>query len=113
MNAVSIISFILFTGEVAFISRYKTRKENLQTSSGLLFANRNLGFLFVGGALFFTNISASQFIGENESVYTNNMTVMAWGMSSVFAMLIVSEFIMPIYLKGGNNHHTGFFGRQV
>jgi SSS family solute:Na+ symporter len=26
---------------------------------------------------------------------------MAWGMSSVFAMLIVSEFIMPIYLKGG------------
>ena len=29
------------------------------------------------------------------------MTVMAWGMSSVFAMLIVSEFIMPIYLKGG------------
>ena len=101
MNAVSIISFILFTGAVAFISWYKTRKENLQTSSGLFFANRNLGFLVVGGALFFTNISASQFIGENESVYTNNMTVMAWGMSSVFAMLIVSEFIMPIYLKGG------------
>ena len=101
MNATAIISFVLFTGAVAFISWYKTRKENLQTSSGLFFANRNLGFLVVGGALFFTNISATQFIGENESVYTNNMTVMAWGMSSVFAMLIVSEFIMPIYLKGG------------
>ena len=101
MNAISIISFILFTGLVALISWYKTRKENLKTSSGLFFANRNLGFLLVGGALFFTNISAAQFIGENESVYTNNMTVMAWGMSSVFAMLIVSEFIMPIYLKGG------------
>ncbi|MEO6730380.1 MAG: solute:sodium symporter family transporter [Ferruginibacter sp.] len=101
MNAVAIISFILFTGLVALISWYKTRNENLKTASGLFFANRNLGFLLVGGALFFTNISATQFIGENESVYVNNMTVMAWGMSSVFAMLIVSEFIMPIYLKGG------------
>src|ERR1700748_716156 len=27
------------------------------------------------------------------------MSVMAWGMSSVFAMLIVSEFFMPIYLR--------------
>lgn len=101
MNSTSIISFLLFTCAVALISWYSTRKENLQTSGGFFFANRNLGFLVVGGALFFTNISAAQFIGENESVYTNNMTVMAWGMSSVFAMLIVSEFIMPIYLKGG------------
>jgi SSS family solute:Na+ symporter len=29
------------------------------------------------------------------------MTVMAWGMSSIVAMLIVSEFFMPIYLKIG------------
>src|SRR5258708_20812158 len=29
------------------------------------------------------------------------MTVMAWGMSSIGAMLIFSEFFMPIYLKIG------------
>lgn len=101
MNAVSLLSFLLITVLVALISWYKTRKENLQTSSGLFFANRNLGFLVVGGALFFTNISAVQFIGENELVYTNNMSVMAWGLSSVFAMLVVSEFIMPVYLRSG------------
>ncbi|PUZ24408.1 solute:Na+ symporter, SSS family [Chitinophaga costaii] len=101
MNAASVLSFILFTVTVAIISWYKTRKENLQTSTGLFFANRNLGFLVVGGALFFTNISAVQFIGENELVYTNNMSVMAWGLSSVFAMLLVSEFIMPVYLRSG------------
>lgn len=101
MNVVSLLSFLLFTIAVAFISWYKTRRENLQTSTGLFFANRNLGFLVVGGALFFTNISAVQFIGENELVYTNNMSVIAWGLSSVFAMLIVSEFIMPVYLRSG------------
>ena len=101
MNATAITSFLFFTVAVAVVSWLKTRRENLQTSAGLFLANRNLGFLVVGGALFFTNISAAQFIGENESVYTGNMTVMAWGMSSVFAMLVVSEFIMPVYLRGG------------
>ena len=101
MNVGALLSFLLFTILVAVISWYKTRKENLQTAAGLFFANRNLGFLVVGGALFFTNISAVQFIGENELVYTNNMSVMAWGMSSVFAMLLVSEFIMPVYLRSG------------
>ncbi|PUZ29711.1 solute:sodium symporter family transporter [Chitinophaga parva] len=101
MNIVSLLSFLSFTIAVAFISWYKTRRENLQTSTGLFFANRNLGFLVVGGALFFTNISAVQFIGENELVYTNNMSVIAWGLSSIFAMLVVSEFIMPVYLRSG------------
>ena len=86
MNVGALLSFLLVTILVAVISWYKTRKENLQTSAGLFFANRNLGFLVVGGALFFTNISAVQFIGENELVYTNNMSVMAWGMSSIDAM---------------------------
>jgi solute:Na+ symporter, SSS family len=101
MNVGALLSFLLVTLLVALISWYKTRRENLQTAAGLFFANRNLGFLVVGGALFFTNISAVQFIGENELVYTNNMSVMAWGMSSIFAMLLVSEFIMPVYLRSG------------
>ncbi|QHS59672.1 solute:sodium symporter family transporter [Chitinophaga agri] len=101
MNVGALLSFLLVTLLVALISWYKTRRENLQTASGLFFANRNLGFLVVGGALFFTNISAVQFIGENELVYTNNMSVMAWGMSSILAMLLVSEFIMPVYLRSG------------
>src|SRR5690606_16405137 len=38
---------------------------------------------------------------ENESVYINNMSVMAWGVTSVIAMLLVSEFVLPIYFRGG------------
>lgn len=101
MNVGALLSFLIVTILVALISWYKTRNENLQTVTGLFFANRNLGFLVVGGALFFTNVSAVQFIGENELVYTNNMSVMAWGMSSILAMLLVSEFIMPVYLRSG------------
>ncbi len=55
----------------------------------------------IGSSMFLTNMSANQFIGENEFAYTTNMSVMAWGMSSVLAMLVVAEFLMPMYLRIG------------
>ena len=95
------ISFFGWTALVAGISWFKTRKQRLLTTADFFMGSRNLGFWIVGGSLFFTNMSANQFIGENESVYINNMTVMAWGMSSIVAMLVVSEVFMPLYLRIG------------
>lgn len=100
MSTTALITFIIVTFLVGVISWFKTRKHKITTSAGLFLANRTLSFTAVGSALFFTNISAAEFVGSSESVYVNNMTVMAWGVSSVFAMLLVSEFVIPIYLKG-------------
>jgi SSS family solute:Na+ symporter len=101
MNVLTILSFLFFTGIVAFVVWYKTRRQKIDTLNGLFLANRSLSFLFVGGGLLFTNINTATVIGENELVYTHNMTVMAWGVTSVVAMLLVSEFFMPIYLRTG------------
>lgn len=101
MNLTVILGFLFFTGIVALISWYKSRQKKLITLNRLFLADRNLGFLLVGGGLLFTNINTSTIIGENELVYTHNMSVMAWGMTSVLAMLLVSEFIMPMYIKLG------------
>ncbi|WP_316753079.1 solute:sodium symporter family transporter [Pedobacter gandavensis] len=100
MNVIAFSTFILVTFFVGLISWYKTRRQKITTAAGLFLANRSLTFTAVGTALFFTNISAAEFVGTAESVYVNNMSIMAWGISSVFAMVIVSEFIIPIYLKG-------------
>ena len=100
-NLVTIGSFLLFTGIIAFVAWRQARKTRVDTLSGLFLAGRSLGFLFVGGGLLFANINTATIVGENELVYTNNMTVMAWGMTSVLAMLVVSEFFMPIYLRTG------------
>lgn len=101
MNLIVISSFLFFTGMVTFVSWYKTRHSKPNTLNRLFLADRNLGFLLIGGGLLFTNINTSTIIGENELVYTHNMTVMAWGVTSVLAMLLVSEFIMPMYIKMG------------
>ncbi|WP_426585935.1 solute:sodium symporter family transporter [Mucilaginibacter sp. R-33] len=101
MNWTILTSFLFFTGVVGLLSWYKTRKNKLSTLNSFFFADRSLGFLLVGGGLLFTNINTATIIGENELAYTHNMSVMAWGMTSVLAMLLVSEFLMPMYLKLG------------
>lgn len=101
MNKYSVISFVFFTVLAALISFLRSSKGQRTTTTGFFLANRSNGFIIIGASLFFSNISSNQFIGENESVYINNMSVIGWGVSSVFAMLIVSEFFIPIYLKTG------------
>lgn len=101
MNATIFLTFLLITVSIGVISWYKIRREKANTITDFFLANRSLGFITVGSSLLFANINTVLFVGENELVYTNNMSVIAWGMTSVIAMLVVSEFIMPIYLRTG------------
>ncbi len=100
MFAVS--TFILCTLLVAYISYRKTKGEALNTSDGYFLGGRSLGWFVIGGSLFLTNMSANNFIGENEQVYIDSVAVMAWGMTSILSLIIVSEFILPIYLRNGS-----------
>ncbi len=50
MNTIALLTFLALTICVALLSWIKTRKEQLHTLSGLFFANRELGFVAVGGA---------------------------------------------------------------
>ncbi|WP_207534090.1 solute:sodium symporter family transporter [Desertivirga arenae] len=101
MNLTIVLSFVFFTFLAAFISFVKSSGSSKTTTTDFFFASRTNGYLIIGASLFFSNISSNQFIGENESVYMNNMSVIGWGITSVFAMLIVSEYFIPIYLKTG------------
>lgn len=112
MDATVAISFIACTLLVAVISWYKTRTVNLTSVSGLFLAGKNNGYLVVAGSLLLTNLSANQFIGENESVYINNLSVMAWGITSVLAILLVSEFLLPLYFRGGMVTTPDFLARR-
>ncbi|MET0637322.1 MAG: solute:sodium symporter family transporter [Chitinophagaceae bacterium] len=101
MNFTILVSFLFVTVIAAAVSVYFTRKQQLKTTLSYYLGNRSLGFWMIGSSLFLTNMSANQFVGENEFVYTLNMSVMAWGMSSILAMLLVAEFLMPVYLRIG------------
>src|SRR5690606_38211129 len=113
MLALSAISFIFFILAALTLSIYLSRKrKGSQTVAGFFLANRANGFILVGASLYLSNLSANQLIGENESVYINNMSVIGWGVSSVFAMLLVAEYFIPIYLKSGINTVPEFLEKR-
>jgi SSS family solute:Na+ symporter len=112
MNIIGFVCFLLFLALVAVIAIYNTRKMRLNTTAAYFMGNRTLGFWMVGFSLFLTNMSCNTLIGENEFVYTNDMSVMAWGMSSVLAMIIVAEFFLPVYLKMGAITTPDFLGQR-
>lgn len=112
MSITTIASFLLFTGLVGVISYIKTRNKSQKTTAAHFFADRKNNFWVVGGALLLSNISANQFIGENESVYINNMSVIAWGVSSALAMVLTAEFILPIYFRTGAVTIPDFLGKR-
>ena len=101
-----------FTVVAAGIAVYKTRGQKLRTSLAYFLGNRNFGFWMIGCSLFLTNMSANQFVGENEYVYSTDMSVMCWGMSSILAMLVVAEWLMPVYLRIGAVTTPDFLERR-
>ena len=110
MNTTSVLSFLAVTISIALISWWVTRKEDLSTVEGYYLGGRHLGWFLVGGSLFLSNISAIAIVGETESAYLTNMTVMMYGFASIFAMAIVSEWILPIYLRFGVTTTPEFLG---
>jgi len=110
MNTISIITFFVFTIFVAFASWMITRGEKLNTTEGYFLGGRHLGWFLVGGSLFLSNISAIAIVGETESAYLFNMSIMMFGFASIFVMVIVSEFIIPVYLRYGVTTSPEFLG---
>lgn len=110
MNLVSAITFLAFTALVAFASWWLTRDEKLDTTEGYFLGGRHLGWFLVGGSLFLSNISAIAIIGETESAYLINMSIMMFGFASIFAMVLVAEFMLPIYLRFGVTTTPEFLG---
>jgi len=112
MNTIALITFLAFTLLVAFASWMMTRGEKLNTTEGYFLGGRHLGWFLVGGSLFLSNISAIAIVGETESAYLFNMSIMMFGFASIFVMVIVSEFIVPVYLRFGVTTSPEFLGMR-
>lgn len=101
MNVTALVTFFLITITISVLSTYIAGKEKLDTVEGYFLGGRHLNWFLVGGSLFLSNISAIAMIGETESAYLSNMSIMMYGFSAIVAMVIIAEFILPVYLRQG------------
>jgi SSS family solute:Na+ symporter len=95
------ITFLLFTGFVAFYATWKLRKDRLDTRDGYFLGGRSLTGVVIAGSLLLTNISTEHLIGMNGSAYKNGAIIIAWEVTSAIALVIAALYFAPRYLKMG------------
>jgi SSS family solute:Na+ symporter len=106
----TLTSFLFFTGVVAVISWYRTRRDDLHDSDGYFLAGRGLSGWVIGASMLLTNLSAEHLVGLNGQSYASNMTIMAWETTPVFATIVMALYFLPRYLRGAFTTLPEFFG---
>ncbi|KMZ13003.1 Sodium/myo-inositol cotransporter [Candidatus Burkholderia humilis] len=99
--AFTILSFIFFTGLVALVSYFFTRKAKDHGARGYFMASGGLTDWFIAGSMMLTNLSAEQMVGLNGDAYAHNLSAMAWECTAAVATVALAMFFLPRYLCGG------------
>ncbi|OBP35280.1 solute:sodium symporter family transporter [Pasteurella multocida] len=106
---ITIVTFLLVTGIVAFISWKKTKNDDLSTSKGYFLAGRGLSGLVIGCSMVLTSLSTEQLIGVNAVSYKGNFSIIAWTVQSVIPLCFLALYLLPKYIKNGYTTIPEFF----
>ncbi|BFU61145.1 MULTISPECIES: solute:sodium symporter family transporter [Rodentibacter] len=106
---ITISTFLLVTGIVAFISWKKTRNDDLSTSKGYFLAGRGLSGFVIGCSMVLTSLSTEQLIGVNAVSYKGNFSIIAWTVQSVIPLCFLALYLLPKYIKNGYTTIPEFF----
>ncbi|WP_106475650.1 solute:sodium symporter family transporter [Phytohalomonas tamaricis] len=101
MHALTLLSFLFFTGLVAFVTWRITRRDDLSNTRNYFLAGRSLTFPFIAGSLLMTNLSTEQMVGLNGAAFSDGLSVMAWEVVAVVALVLLALFFLPRFLRSG------------
>ena len=96
-----VLSFVFFTAMVGILTYWLTHKDNHSSSTGYFLGGRQLGGMVIAGSLLLTNLSTEQMVGLNGSAFKDGLSVMAWEVTAVVALVAMALFFLPRYLKSG------------
>ena len=95
------ISFLSFTAFAAGLTWLITRRDERTSSDGFFLGGRSLTFPIIAGSLLLTNLSTEQMVGLNGAAFNDGLSVMAWEVVAVLALIVMTLFFLPKFLKGG------------
>ncbi|MBF8222471.1 solute:sodium symporter family transporter [Halomonas sp. 328] len=101
MHALTLVSFLFFTGLVALITWWLTRRDDHDSTRGYFLAGRSLTFPLIAGSLLMTNLSTEQMVGLNGAAFSDGLSVMAWEVIAVLALVALALFFLPRFLRSG------------
>ena len=98
---ITLSSFLFCTGLVAFLTYRMSRGGETNSSSGYFLGGRSLTAGFIAGSLMLTNLSTEQLVGLNGAAFRDGLSVMAWEVVAVVALVLMALFFLPKFLKSG------------
>lgn len=107
-----LLSFLAFTGLVAGVTWWLTRKDDHASSDGFFLAGRKLGAVVIAGSLLLTNLSAEQLVGLNGAAFKDGLHVMVWEIVTVIAIVLMALFFLPRFLRSGVTTVPQFLGER-
>ena len=115
MNTISIITFIIATGSVAYFTFrivQKMKKSN-NAAEEYFTGGRALTWPVVAGSLLLTNLSTEQLVGLNGDVFGDKALVgLAWEALAAFAMIATALVFLPRYLASGFTTTPAFLEKR-
>ena len=115
MNTISIMTFIIATGAVAFFTyRIVIRmKKSDNVTEEYFTGGRALAWPMVAGSLLLTNLSTEQLVGLNGSVFGDKALVgLAWEALAALAMIATALVFLPRYLASGFTTTPAFLEKR-
>jgi solute:Na+ symporter, SSS family len=100
-QALTIVSFVFFTVFAAGLTWFLTRKHDKTTTEGFFLGGRSLTFPIIAGSLLLTNLSTEQMVGLNGAAFAHGLSVMAWEVVAVIALVLMAIYFLPKFLKTG------------
>ena len=88
------ISFLTFTAFAAGLTWLITRRDERSSSDGFFLGGRSLTFPIIAGSLLLTNLSTEQMVGLNGAAFNDGLSVMAWEVVAVLALLIGNSIVV-------------------
>ena len=101
MHAWTLLSFFIFTAFAAVVTWLITRRDEKTSSDGFFLGGRSLTFPIIAGSLLLTNLSTEQMVGLNGAAFNDGLSVMAWEVIAVIALVLMAVFFLPKFLKTG------------
>lgn len=109
---ITFLSFLFFTGLVAVISWWRTRRDDHGDAKSYFLAGNSLPWYVVAGSLMLTNLSTEQLIGLNGSAYLSGTVVMAFEVVAAIGLVLMALYFLPRYWKSGITTVPQFLERR-
>lgn len=99
LESIDYIIFFVYIVMLVSLGMFLSYSRSSKDANGYFLADNTLTWWAVGTSLIVANISAEQFIGTAGTGYVDGLSIAAYEIMSVVALILIGKFLLPIMMS--------------